>query len=183
MTAALCRNLLLVWVHHSRICGCYITMWDNWTHFRTAAWSKSVARRSFQCTVHCDWLAPLSCVTARLIASSRTLRSPLPVENRNVGLLLGRSNATLSKRFTLSRVWIYFHPEGDPPSFAHMHGCAFFTLQTSRRAGGRWHTWGVKLCLDGVSNFLFFLEVLVSASYLHAQAAVRKTVSIKHLTQ
>jgi hypothetical protein len=123
-----------------------------------------------------------SVCSGEVIPSPRPPRFPLPVQNRNVGLLLGRSNATLSKRFTLSRVWICFHPEGDPPSCAHMHGCAPFTLQTQRRAGGgRRHTSGVKLCVDTVTNVLFVLEVLVSVPSFHVSATVRKTVLIKHL--
>jgi hypothetical protein len=60
--------------------------------------------------------------------------------NRNVGLYLARSNANLSKEFTLSRVLFCFHPEEDPPSFGqivHTHGYAFFTLKTSRRVFAR----------------------------------------------
>ena len=59
--------------------------------------------------------------TARHVASSHThVPFCLQKNSRNVGLYLARSNANLSKGFTLSRVLLYFHPEGDPLSFGQI---------------------------------------------------------------
>lgn len=75
--------------------------------------------------------------------------------NRNVGLYLTRSNANLSKEFTLSRVLFCFHPEGDPPSFGqivHTHVTWHAWIRALR--GRCSHAWSVKLRSEFYLNWM-----------------------------